>query len=93
MQLIIFDEAFSKMDGERMQASIHLLRRIGFQCLISAPPDKIADIAPLADRNICVLKYQHRSFLAYFDKSDIDRIEGELDVDRDLTDDHPVVQE
>lgn len=78
MQLIIFDEAFSKMDGERIRESIHLLRRIGFQCLISAPPNKIADIAPLVDRNICVLKDQHRSFLAYFDKSDIDRIESEL---------------
>ena len=78
LQLIIFDEAFSKMDGERIRESIRLLRRIGFQCLISAPPDKIADIAPLVDRNICVLKDRHRSFLAYFDKQDIARIEGEL---------------
>jgi energy-coupling factor transporter ATP-binding protein EcfA2 len=90
MQLIIFDEAFSKMDGERIRESIRLLRRIGFQCLISAPPDKIADIAPLVDRNICVLKDQHRSFLAYFDKSDIDRIERELDVDRDAGVERPV---
>lgn len=79
LQLIIFDEAFSKMDGERIRESIRLLRRIGFQCLISAPPDKIADIAPLVDRNICVLKDRHRSFLAYFDKQDIVRIEDELD--------------
>ncbi|MDW7659462.1 MAG: SbcC/MukB-like Walker B domain-containing protein, partial [Bacillota bacterium] len=89
MQLIIFDEAFSKMDGERIRESIRLLRRIGFQCLISAPPDKIADIAPLVDRNICVLKDQHRSFLAYFDKSDIDRIEGELEVEREIRLDEP----
>ena len=79
LQLSIFDEAFSKMDGERIRESSRLLRRIGFQCLSSAPPDKIADIAPLVDRNICVLKDRHRSFLAYFDKQDIARIEGELD--------------
>lgn len=82
-RLIIFDEAFSKMDGERIQESILLLRRIGFQCLISAPPDKIADITPLVDRNICVLKQQHRSFLAFFDKKDIARIESELEIEKD----------
>lgn len=93
MRLIIFDEAFSKMDGERIRESIQLLRRIGFQCLISAPPDKIADIAPLVDRNICVLKDRHHSFLAYFDKKDVDRLESELDVDRDFEPDDPVQEQ
>ena len=55
-RLILFDEAFSKMDGERIRESIQLLKKIGFQCIISAPPDKIADIATLVDHNIVAIR-------------------------------------
>ena len=53
-RLIIFDEAFSKMDGERIVRSIELLRKFDFQAILSAPPDKIVDIATLVDRTLCV---------------------------------------
>ena len=53
-RLIIFDEAFSKMDGERIVKSIELLRKFDFQTILSAPPDKIVDIATLVDRTLCV---------------------------------------
>ena len=53
-RLIIFDEAFSKMDSERIVRSIELLRKFDFQVILSAPPDKISDIATLVDRNLCV---------------------------------------
>ena len=55
-RLIIFDEAFSKMDGERIIRSIELLRRFHFQVILSAPPDKVGDIATLVDRNLCVYR-------------------------------------
>ena len=55
-RLIIFDEAFSKMDGERIIRSIELLKKFNFQAILAAPPDKIGDIATLVDRNICVLR-------------------------------------
>ena len=64
--MIILDEAFSKMDGERIRESIHLLRRFGLQAIFSAPPDKIPDIAPLVDRNIAVYKDSSHSFTRYF---------------------------
>ncbi len=67
IRLIIFDEAFSKMDGERIRESIHLLKSIGFQCILSAPPEKIGDIAPLVDRNIVVIKKGHNSFTRFFE--------------------------
>lgn len=66
-RLIIFDEAFSKMDGERIRESIQLLKQIGFQCILSAPPEKIGDIAPLVDRNIAVIKRGFSSFTRAFD--------------------------
>jgi uncharacterized protein YPO0396 len=53
-RLIIFDEAFSKMDSERIVRSIELLRKFEFQAILSAPPDKIGDIATLVDRLIGV---------------------------------------
>ena len=72
IRVIILDEAFSKMDGERIRESIQLLRRFGLQAVFSAPPDKIPDIAPLADRNIAVFKDHHHSFTRYFDPAQIE---------------------
>lgn len=72
IRLIILDEAFSKMDGERIQESIRLLRRFGLQAVFSAPPDKIPDIAPLVERNIAVYKDNRHSFTRYFDPKQID---------------------
>lgn len=71
MRLIIFDEAFSKMDSERIQESIKLLRRFGLQALLSAPPEKIGDIAPLVDRNLCVFRSGDRSYIKAFDSQQI----------------------
>ncbi|MDD4503520.1 MAG: SbcC/MukB-like Walker B domain-containing protein [Clostridiaceae bacterium] len=67
MRLIIFDEAFSKMDSERIQESIKLLRRFGLQAILSAPPEKIGDIAPLVDRNLCVIRSSDSSVVKAFD--------------------------
>jgi len=67
IRLIIFDEAFSKMDGERISESIRLLRQFGFQVVLSAPPEKIGDIANLVDSNLCVLRKDNVSFVRNFD--------------------------
>lgn len=72
IRVIILDEAFSKMDGERIRESIHLLRRFGLQAIFSAPPDKIPDIAPLVDRNIAVYKDNRHSFTRKFDPREIE---------------------
>jgi uncharacterized protein YPO0396 len=56
VRIIIFDEAFSKMDSERIISSIDLLRQFDFQVVLSAPFDKVADIGTLVDRNLCVIR-------------------------------------
>ena len=71
LRLIILDEAFSKMDGERIRESIQLLRRFELQAIFSAPPEKIPDIAPLCDRNIAVYKDRRHSFTRHFDPKEI----------------------
>jgi hypothetical protein len=58
----MFDEAFSKMDGERIKASINLLKEFKLQAIFSAPPEKIPDITPLVDRTIIVFKDKNHSF-------------------------------
>jgi len=67
IRLIMFDEAFSKMDSDRIQESIKLLRKFGLQAILSAPSEKIGDIAPLVDRTLCVIRSGNRSFVKAFD--------------------------
>ncbi|HPZ07051.1 MAG TPA: SbcC/MukB-like Walker B domain-containing protein [Candidatus Eremiobacteraeota bacterium] len=68
MRLIIFDEAFSKMDSERIQESVKLLRRFKLQAILSAPPEKLPDITPLVDRTLCVIKGRDSASVKVFDK-------------------------
>lgn len=67
IRLIVFDEAFSKMDGDRIAQSIRILRDLKFQVILSAPTDKIGDIATLVDRNLCVLRQGHNTIVRAFD--------------------------
>ena len=66
IRLIIFDEAFSKMDSERIGESIKLLRQFGLQALLSAPPEKMADISGLVDQTICVVRNNTVSVVSEF---------------------------
>ena len=69
VRLIVLDEAFSKMDSERIEECISLLHRFGLQAIFSAPSEKIANIAPFCDRTIIVYRNdrEHSSFTRRFD--------------------------
>lgn len=56
MRLVIFDEAFNKMDPERIAKSISMLREYGLQAIICSPTDKADNIAPLCDKTLLVDK-------------------------------------
>ncbi len=71
LRLIVFDEAFNKMDHQRIQESLKLLRKLGLQAIVSAPTEKIADIAPLVDRNLCVTRIKERSLVKAFDPKEL----------------------
>jgi uncharacterized protein YPO0396 len=72
LRLIVFDEAFSKMDSERIASSIDLLRKFNFQVILSAPSDKIGDIAPRTDRIILAYRDKKNSTALSFDPKKID---------------------
>ena len=72
-RLILFDEAFNKMDSERIKESIELLKKFNLQAILVAPPEKVSDIAPLVDRNLCVIRRKYNAFVKWFDKTEIDQ--------------------
>ena len=66
--LVLFDEAFNKMDSERIIESVRLLRKMGLQAIICTPPDKLPDIMPLADRTLLVNKDKYKMHILPYSK-------------------------
>lgn len=50
IRLVVLDEAFSKMDAEKVASCIRLIRGLGFQAIISATNDKIQNYLENVDR-------------------------------------------
>ncbi len=50
IRLVVLDEAFSKMDGEKVASCIQLIRGLGFQAIISATNDKIQNYLETVDK-------------------------------------------
>lgn len=73
VRLVVFDEAFNKMDSERIIESVRLLRKMGLQAIICTPPDKLPDIMPLADRTLLVNKDKYKMHILSYGKR-IDRV-------------------
>jgi uncharacterized protein YPO0396 len=70
LRLIIFDEAFSKMDGGRIKEAIRLLRKFGLQAIVSAPSDKVAEISGLVDETLVVLRGKNASSVRLYAEED-----------------------
>ncbi len=68
VRLVVFDEAFNKMDSERIVESVRLLRKMGLQAIICTPPDKLSDIMPLADRTLLVGKDKYKMHVLSYAK-------------------------
>lgn len=68
VRLVVFDEAFNKMDSDRITESVRLLRKMGLQAIICTPPDKVSDIMPIADRTLLVDKTAYRMHIIPFGK-------------------------
>ena len=49
LRLVIFDEAFSKMDSARIRRSTDLLRQFGLQAILSTPSEKLRDLVSYVD--------------------------------------------
>lgn len=68
LRLIVFDEAFNKMDEERMKESLKLLPKFEFQAIISAPSEKAGEIIPLVPNTLCVIKKDKNTVVKQWSK-------------------------
>lgn len=66
LRLVIFDEAFSKMDGVRIKECVNLLREFGLQGLISTPAEKLRDLAKLVDEALVAI-HDEKHKMSYLD--------------------------
>lgn len=62
-RLVVFDEAFSKMDRNRIVEAIRILKEFDLQVILSAPPEKVNDISKIVDQTLVVTRHQNRSFI------------------------------
>lgn len=71
MRLVILDEAFSKMDAEKVASCIELIRGLGFQAIISATNDKIQNYLENVDKTFVYANPNKRSIsIQEFEKVD-----------------------
>jgi uncharacterized protein YPO0396 len=63
IRLVLFDEAFSKMDDERIGTTIAFFRKLAMQVVTAVPTEKIESIAPHMDRTNLVVRRDTRAFV------------------------------
>ncbi len=60
LRLVIFDEAFSKMDSARIRRSTDLLRQFGLQAILSTPSEKLRDLVSYVDLILVAIHDERR---------------------------------
>jgi len=63
LRLVVFDEAFNRMDADRIEEAIRFMQKLGFQAMIVAPTGRIQLIVPYMNTNLVVMKDNFTSFI------------------------------
>ena len=84
-RLVVLDEAFSKMDAEKVGSCIGLIRTLGFQAIISATNDKIQNYVDNVDKTfvfanpnknrISVQEFEKREFIELLSAQEVEEAE------------------
>ena len=75
IRLVVLDEAFSKMDAEKVASCISLIRGLGFQAIISATNDKIQNYLENVDKTFVYANPNKRHIsIQEFEKCDFDEL-------------------
>jgi len=82
LRLVVLDEAFSKMDAEKVASCIQLIRGLGFQALISATNDKIQNYLETVDK-IFVFANPNKKAISVqeFEKKEFERLQKRMEED------------
>ena len=80
IRLVVLDEAFSKMDGEKVASCIELIRGLGFQAIISATNDKIQNYVENVDKTFVFANPNKKSIsIQEFERESFSHLMKELD--------------
>lgn len=66
LRLIILDEAFSKIDGEKIRQCIQMIREFGLQAVFSTPPEKMSEIMEESDKALVVFREGDKAMVREF---------------------------
>lgn len=82
IRLVVLDEAFSKMDAEKVASCIQLIRGLGFQALISATNDKIQNYLETVDKVFVFANPNKKAiFVQEFEKKEFGRLRENAEED------------
>ncbi len=80
IRLVILDEAFSKMDGEKVASCIQLIRGLGFQAIISATNDKIQNYIENVDKTFLFANPNKKMIsIQEFERKEFDDLSVEIE--------------
>ena len=78
LRLVILDEAFSKMDAEKVASCISLIRGLGFQAIISATNDKIQNYLENVDKTFVYANPDKKHIsIQEFEREEFLQLQGE----------------
>jgi uncharacterized protein YPO0396 len=71
-RIVVFDEAFNKMDEQRIQSSLRLIKQMGLQLIAAVPDEKMQHMAPEVTTTLFVSKHNYQCFVDMIDRWDPD---------------------
>ncbi len=71
LRLVVFDEAFNRMDADRIEEAIAFMNNLGFQAVVVAPTGRIQLIAPYMNTNLIVMRDGFQSFIERVSRKDL----------------------
>ena len=75
LRLVVFDEAFNRMDADRIEEAVTFMKNLGFQAIVVAPTGRIRLIIPHVNTNLIVMKDGFHSFIERVSRKDLLEIE------------------
>ncbi len=74
LRLVVFDEAFNRMDADRIEEAIRFMQKLGFQAIIVIPTGRIQLVAPYMHTNLVVMKENFTSFIERVSRKDLSAV-------------------
>jgi hypothetical protein len=71
IRLVVFDEAFNKMDEERIQTSLRLIKRMNLQLIAAVPDEKMQHMAPEVDTTLLVHRNGFHCFVDMISRQEV----------------------